>query len=105
MERTLHPIDNYEIPSLLARIAAATLDLAIFIFVALILFSIGGFVVSQEGQTYANYVALVDDHIHYAQLANKDDTNQYVALSDTFIVNARRYALIINRLSYFIYLI
>ena len=55
----------------MARIAAATLDLAIFIFVALILFSIGGFAVSQEGQTYANYVALVDDHIHYAQLAIK----------------------------------
>lgn len=102
MERTLHPIDNYEIPSLLARIAAATLDLAIFIFVALILFSIGGFVVSQEGQTYANYVALVDDHIHYAQLANKDDTNQYVALSDNDLLSMQEdNALIINRLSYF----
>lgn len=102
MERTIHPIDNYEIPGLLPRIAAAALDIAIFIFVYLILFSIGGFIASQEGQPYANSTALVDDHIHYAQLAKKDDANQYVALSDNDLLSFEEdNALIINRLSYF----
>ena len=79
-KETIHPIDNYEIPGLLPRIGSCNLDIANFYFCLFDFVFLSVALSLLRSQPYANSTALVDDHIHYAQLAKKTMRIKYVAL-------------------------
>ena len=103
VDKSNRPIEQYQLPKMVSRIGAAALDLAIYILLSLIIFTIAGVIVGKSGTSYSNANALIDEHIRYSKLAKEDEKNGYVAYSDNemlTLVEEKR-SLIIDSVSYF----
>ena len=103
VDKSNRPIEQYQLPKMVSRIGAAALDLAIYILLSLIIFTIAGVIVGKSGTSYSNANALIDEHIKYSKLAKEDEKNGYVAYSgnDILALNEDNQSLIIERVSYF----
>ena len=97
-----HPIDNYEQPKMLNRLAAFAFDIALFILLSLIILTIAGVVAGNKGTSYSNASGLISDHIEYSKLAKYEEKNGYVSYSDEDLLTLENNEpLIVNRLYYF----
>ena len=98
------PIDQYQIPKMLSRFAAAVVDLALFILSSLLVLSIVGFFMSREGTDYNKNSTILNTQIKSSKLAKFEDNNGYVLYNNSDFLNLNEdhnRPEIIEHLSYF----
>ena len=49
LDKNIKPIDQYQSPSMVARIGAAVLDLAMYIILSFLILTVGGLFIGKEG--------------------------------------------------------
>ena len=98
----IKPINDYELPKMLPRFAAASIDLAIFILLSFVILTISGLIVGKTNQNYINSNETLSSHIEYSKLAKYEEKNGYVSYSDNDLLTLEdNNPLIINKISYF----
>ena len=103
LDKNVKPIDQYHAPSMVARLGAAAIDLAIYILLSFVILTIGGFIIGREGTPFRKANNTISDQIRYSKLAKEDESSGYVAYSDTELlaINDTNEPLIIEKVSYF----
>ena len=101
-EKQGSPLDDYEIPKMLPRIASGLIDLAIYLLLSFIILTIGGLFVGHFNQDFISANALINDHITYSKLAKEDENNGFVAYTrEDYLIYEDDNPMIINQVAYF----
>ena len=103
LDKSTKPINEYRTPSMVMRLGAAAIDLAIYILLSFIILTVGGLIIGQEGTPFRSANNTISDHIKYSKLAKDDGDNGYVAYTNTELLslNDANQSLIIEKVSYF----
>ena len=103
LEKNIKPIDQYQVPSMVVRLGAAALDLALYILLSFLLLTLGGLIVGREGTSFSNANATISDHIVYSKLAKTDEKNGYVAYQNNELLSLDNdnHSFILNNVAYF----
>ena len=103
LDKNIKPIDQYQSPTMVARIGAAVLDLAMFILLSFLILTVGGLFIGKEGTPFANANSLISEQVEYSKLAREDDKNGYVAYTgnELLSLDENEDSLVITNVSYF----
>lgn len=103
LDKNIKPIDQYQSPSMLARIGAAVLDLAMYIVLSFLILTVGGLFIGKEGTSFTNANNLISEQIKYSKLAREDEKNGFVAFSGNELLelDANEDSLVITNVAYF----
>ena len=103
LDKNIKPIDQYQSPTMVARIGAAVLDLAMFILLSFLILTVGGLFIGKEGTPFANANSLISEQVKYSKLAREDDKNGYVAYTgnELLSLDENEDSLVITNVSYF----
>ena len=103
LDKNIKPIDQYQSPSILARIGAAVLDLAMYIVLSFLILTVGGLFIGKEGTSFTNANNLISEQIKYSKLAREDEKNGFVAFSGNELLelDANEDSLVITNVAYF----
>ena len=103
LDKNIKPIDQYQSPSMLARIGAALLDLAMYIVLSFLILTVGGLFIGKEGTSFTNANNLISEQIKYSKLAREDEKNGFVAFSGNELLelDANEDSLVITNVAYF----
>ena len=103
LDKNIKPIDQYQSPSMVARIGAAVLDLAMYILLSFLILTVGGLFAGKEGTPFATANSLISLQIKYSKLAREDDKNGYVAYTGNELLSLddNEDSLVITNVSYF----
>ena len=103
LDKNIKPIDQYQSPSMLARIGAAVLDLAMYIVLSFLILTVGGLFIGKEGTSFTNANNLISEQIKYSKLAREDEKNGFVAFSGNELLelDANEDSLVVTNVAYF----
>ena len=103
LDKNIKPIDQYQSPSMVARIGAAVLDLAMYILLSFLILTVGGLFAGKDGTPFANANSLISLQIKYSKLAREDEKNGYVAYTGNELLSLddNEDSLVITNVSYF----
>ena len=103
LDKNIKPIDQYQSPSMVARIGAAVLDLAMYIILSFLILTVGGLFIGKEGTSFSNANNLISEQIKYSKLAREDEKNGYVAYTgnELLALDDNEDSLVITNVSYF----
>lgn len=103
LDKNIKPIDQYQSPSMVARIGAAVLDLAMYILLSFLILTVGGLFAGKDGTPFATANSLISLQIKYSKLAREDEKNGYVAYTGNELLSLddNEDSLVITNVSYF----
>ena len=103
LDKNIKPIDQYQSPSMVARIGAAVLDLALYILLSFLILTVGGLFAGKDGTPYSEANNTISEQVKYSKLAKEDGKNGYVAYTgnDLLTLNEQDESLVITNVSYF----
>ena len=103
LDKNIKPIDQYQSPSMVMRIAGAALDLALYILISFLILTLGGLIAGKDGSAFANANSTISEQIKYSKLAKEDEKNGYVAYTgnELLSLNDKNESLVITNVSYF----